>query len=91
MSVTIIYLELNKYHSHIAYISHTTNILNGYIDSTFLHICAKIQSTVIHTSHVIAKYVLEINMPTKLSIYAKHLIDLYGRCIYICVPYMKSL
>ena len=38
--------------------------------ATFVHICAKTQSTAIHTSYVIAKYVLETNMSTKLGIYA---------------------
>ena len=37
---------------------------------TGLHICAITQPTAIHTSHVIAKYVPETNMPTKLDIFA---------------------
>ena len=37
----------------------------------------KTQLAAIHTSHVIAKYVLETNMLTKLGIYPKYLIDLY--------------
>ena len=87
------HILLNKYDCHIAYTSHTSNIVNGYIHPTFLQICAKTQPTAIHTSHVIAKYVLETNVSTKLSIdalYAKYLIDLCGRCLYIYVPYMKS-
>ena len=36
-----------------------------------------------HTSHFIAKYVLETNMPTKLGMYAKYLIDVHGRCIHM--------
>ena len=34
---------------------------------------------------------LETNMPTKLSIYTKYLMGLYGQCIQICVPHLKSL
>ena len=43
-------------------------MINGYTDQSFLHICAKTQPTAIYTSQVIAKYVLETNMNTKLSI-----------------------
>ena len=39
-----------------------------------------------HTSHVIVKYVLETNMPTKLGIYANYLIDIYRR-LYTCATY----
>ena len=35
--------------------------------------------------------VLETNMPTKMGIYAKYLIDLYEICLHIYVPHMKSL
>ena len=49
------------------------------------------QPTAIYTSHVIATYVLEANMPTKLGIYAKYLRDLYARCIHIHVLHMKSM
>ena len=66
-------------------------MLYGYIDPTFLHRCATTQPTATHTFHVIAKYVLETNMPTKLGIYAKCSIGLYGRCIHIYVPHMMSL
>ena len=83
---------LNKYECYIAYESHTNNILNGHIDPTFLHTCHKTQPTAINTTHVIVKYVPETNMPNKLGIYdiyAKYMIDLYGRCICIYVPHMK--
>ena len=85
------HILLNKYDCHIAYLSHTINILNGYIDPTFLQICATKQWTAIPTPHVIVKYVLEINVPTKLGLYAKYLTDLFGRCIHIYVPNMKSM
>ena len=46
----------NRYDCHIAYVSHTTNVINGHIDPIFLNICAIKQPTAIHTSHVIAKH-----------------------------------
>ena len=52
-----------------------------------LLMCAKTQPTAINTSHVIAKYVLETNMPIKLGIYTKYLIDSYGRSIHMCATY----
>ena len=55
---------LNKYVYHLAYVSHTINILNAHIDPTVCHICAKAQPTALHSSHVIAKYVLATYMPT---------------------------
>ena len=81
------HMSLNKYDYHIAYASHTTNILNRHKDPTLLYICALTQPSAIHTSHVIAKYVLETNMPTKLSISAICQISysLHGICIsYMC-------
>ena len=84
------HILLNKYDCHIAYVSDTTDILNGHIDQTFLHMCATAQPTAIHSSHVITKYVLETNVPNKLailSLFAKYLIDLYGRCIHIYATY----
>ena len=65
----------------------------GYRPNIF-HICAKTQPTTIHTSHIIAKYVLETNMPTRLgiyAIYAKYLKDLSERCIHLYEQFMKSL
>ena len=59
---------MNKYDSHIAYVSHTTNILNWHLDPTFLHIYVTTQSSAIRTSHVITKYVLLTYMPTLLGI-----------------------
>ena len=60
-------------------------------DATFLHICPKTQPTEKHTAHVITNYVTETYMSTKLDIYANYLIGLYGKCIHIYVPHMKSL
>ena len=45
------------------------------------------QPTVINTSHVIAKCVLETYMPTKLGIYATYLIYLFGRSIHTYARY----
>ena len=42
-------------------------MLDGHIDLTFLHVCNTIQPTAIHTSYVIARYVLEIKFPPKWS------------------------
>ena len=47
--------------------SHSPNA-NRHIDPTVLHMCANTQPTSINTSHVIAKYVLETNIPIKLDI-----------------------
>ena len=52
------HILLNKYDYHVAYVSHTTKILNRYIDLTFFHICTQTQSTALHTYHVIGKYML---------------------------------
>ena len=52
-----------------------------------MHTRAKTQQNAIHTSHIIAKYVLETNMPMRLGIYAKY-VDLYGRWIHIYVPHI---
>ena len=57
---------------YFAYVSHTTNILNVHIDTTCLHVYAKTQPAAIYTSHGIARYVLETNIPIKLGIYAKY-------------------
>ena len=48
------HMSLNKYGYHIANMSHTAIMLNGNIDPTFLHICAKTQPTKIFHLHVIA-------------------------------------
>ena len=67
-----------------------SNILNGHTKPTFLHVCAKTQPNVKHTSQVTAKYVLETYMPTQLgmcAIHVKYVIDLYGRFIHIYVPH----
>ena len=73
----ILYISLNKYDCHIAILSYPVNMLNGYVDPPFLYICTRTQSNVINTSHHIAKYVLETNMPTQLGIQAKYLMGLY--------------
>ena len=79
MSVTTVYTELyieyeldihiqvNKYDCHIAFTSHKTNIIYGYIHQTFLHLCTETQPSAIYTSHVIAKYILEIYVPIEIG------------------------
>ena len=70
----------------LAHVSHTSNILNGYIQPTFSTYVLK-QPIATCTCHVIAKYMLETYMLTTLCIYAKYLTDLYGRMNI----HMKSL
>ena len=60
--------------------------LNQYPDPTFLYISAK-TPTAIHTSPVNTKYALETYILTKMGIYTKYVIDLYGRCIHLCATY----
>ena len=60
-------MSLNKHGCHIAKMSHRAIMLNGHIDSTFLHICAKAQPIAISTLHVIAMYVTETNIPLKYN------------------------
>ena len=67
------HILLNKYDCYIAYVSHTTNILNGYTDPTVLHICTKTQPTALYTSHIIAKCVLE----TKYAHQIGHICHIY--------------
>ena len=43
---------------------------------TFLHIYVK-TTTTMSTSHVIAEYVPQTNMPTKLGIHVKYLMGIY--------------
>ena len=43
-----------------------------------------------HTSIVIGKYVLETYMPNTFVIYAKYLIDFYGRNIHIYMHHIYS-
>ena len=79
---------LLKYYCHIAYVSHNQPNEWAYRPN-ILHIHSKTQLIAIHSCHVIAKYVLETNIPSKSGIYAKYLIDVYGRCIH--VPHGESL
>ena len=58
-------MSLHKYHCNITNVSHTAIILNGQIDPASLHMCAKTQASAMSTSHVIAIYVPETNMPQK--------------------------
>ena len=79
-----------KYGCHIPNIHHLTNIPHGHIDATSLHMCAKTQPTATSASPVIAKYVLETNMPTNLGIYAiyvQYLMCTYGGCMCTYATY----
>ena len=53
------------------------NMLNAHVDPTLLCKYTKIHPTAMSTSSVIAKYVLETNMPIKLGVYAKYLTCIY--------------
>ena len=59
-------------------------MLNLQIDPTFLHIYAKIQPTATSTAHIIDKCLPETNMPTKLGMYVKYLMCIYGGYMCIC-------
>ena len=88
------HISLNKYDCHTALICHTANMLYRHIDQTFLHTFCKTKLPAIHTLHVNAKFMLEANMLTKFGIYSmytKYFMGLYGKCIHIYVPHMKSL
>ena len=64
----ILLISMNIFGCHIANISHAAIMLNGHIDPTLLQISTKMQSTVAGTfSHIIAKYVLETNMPSNAT------------------------
>ena len=75
-------------------IAQMANMLNGHIYPILLHRYTKTQPTAVSTSPVIAKYVLERNMPTKLdtcAIYAKNLTCIYEWYMYMYVPHMKHV
>ena len=70
------HIWLNKYSCYIANVCHTANMWNGHRPNIFAHKCQN--STICNTPfyHVIAKYVLETNIPTTLgicAIYVKYL------------------
>ena len=63
----ISYISLNKYGCHIANIAHTTHMLHGHIDPTFLHMYAKLQQVL----NTLLPYMCrKQTCPLKLSIYA---------------------
>ena len=76
---------------HIVKIGHTVLILHWQVDPTMLYIFAKTQPTTISTSHVVALHVPETNNPSKLHVNAIYLMSIYGGCMFIYVPHMKSL
>ena len=59
--------------------SHTAIMLNEHTDPTYLSISTKIEPTATATSHLIATYVPETNMPLKstcettVSVYISHM------------------
>ena len=64
MSLYIYLTSLNTYGSYIENMSHIAIMLNGYICTSFLLISTKIQPNATPTSHNIAKYLPETNMPS---------------------------
>ena len=85
------HILLNKYGSYIANRAQTANTPHRHIDLTFLHTYAKTNLSATNTLHVIPKYVSETNIPSKLDMSANYLMGTHGGCIYIHVPYIKSL
>ena len=59
----------HKYACHIANICHTAIMLNKHIDPIYFPISTKIKLNEAATSHIIAKYGPETNMPLKFHIY----------------------
>ena len=57
-------MSLNKCGCDIANVGHTAIMLNGHIDPIFLQVSTKRQPTATVTSHIIAKYVPKLNMPS---------------------------
>ena len=70
-------------------ICHIAIMLNKDISLTFLNTYGNMQPTSI--SHVIAKYMPEMNMPMKLGIYAKYMTGVYEGCMHIYRPHKNSL
>ena len=69
-------------------------MLYGLIESTVLHVYAITQVYAVFALLVIAKYVPETNMPTKLGkhdIYANYLTCIYLEYMCMHVPHMKHM
>ena len=83
--------EVTSIH-HVTMNHVTTNPhLKRYIDAKLVNICAKTQRTAIFTSHYIAMYVPEANVPATFYICVIYFNSIYDRCMCICVSHMKSL
>ena len=81
----LLYTSPYKYGCHPANIIHIHFILYGQIDALVLHISAKQQNTATSASHVIAMYVPNRYMPTKLYIHVRYMMCICGDvCAYIC-------
>ena len=84
----------HKYDCHIANMSHTVIMPYGYIDPKYLPICTTIQATATGSSHIIAKYIPETNMPLRChtySTYANNFMCTYETTMSVCIPHMNSL
>ena len=83
-------MSLNKYDCHISNMTHPANIINGYVDPTFLHIYAKTEQSATSISYVIAKYMTETNVPIKIGINANYLIGPYMEDVYTYMCHIRS-
>ena len=85
------YTTMETWLPHSKYSSHGQHA-KWYVDSALLHIYAKTKPTTICTSHMIAKYVPETNMPVKwgtCSIHAKYLTHIYRMYAHIFTKYIS--
>ena len=63
--------------------SHTANMLNGHIDQTVVHMCAKTSPTAIATSQVLDMYVIQTN--NSLKYHRSHMkISLHADMTQLC-------
>ena len=83
------HVSLNQYGYHITNMSYTAIMLNGHMDPTIVHRCAKTQQTLISNAHVIAIYVSERNMAWKLICCICQIFEgLIWKIYNICMPHM---
>ena len=62
-------------------------MINEDIDPKLLHKYAKTQQTETSFSHVIAKYVPDRNLPTRLGENDKYVMSIYRGCMHIYAKY----
>ena len=83
------HVSLNQYGYHITNMSYTAIMLNGHMDPTIVHRCAKTKQTLISNAHVVAIYVPERNMAWKLMCHICQIFDgLIWKIYNIYMPHM---